>query len=207
MPRAIPQPLRQELVRRHLAGEPLHQLAAALQLPYRSARGIWRRYRQRGEAGLVPDYARCGRSGPRYPRTLQETALTLKREHPRWGAPLIRLHLQEQHPGQPLPRVRTLQLWFRQAGVQTPRTRRPSAPRQRAQQAHAVWQLDGKEGMRLADGTPTVALNLVDEATGAVLSAAVFPPGEVRPGTGAAGTGLVDPGLCGMGPAPEAAGG
>jgi transposase len=199
MPRAIPHPLRAEIVHRHAAGQSLRQIATELQLCYRSVRGIWQRYRTLGNERLAPDYARCGRPAPRFPAALHEAALAAKREHPTWGAPLIRLTLAEQFADQALPSVRTLQEWFRQAGLQPVRTRRPSAPRQRARVAHAVWQLDGKEGMRLADGTPTVALNLVDEASGAVLSAAVFPPDEMHAGPRAPGAGLVGSGLCGGG--------
>jgi hypothetical protein len=201
MPCAIPQPLREEIVSRHQAGETLAGIALDLKLCYRSVRGIWQRYRQRGAAGLPPDYARCGRPGPRGAPELYAAALAAKRAHPRWGGTLIRLHLGEQFPAQPLPSVRTLQEWFRQAGLQTPRNRRPSAPRTRAREVHAVWQLDGKEGMRLADGTPTVTLTLVDEASGAVLSTAAFPPQQVRAGAGPRRARLAAPGVPAVGDA------
>ena len=89
MPRAVPQPVRADLVRRRQQGEPLTRIADDLGLAYRTARGLWRRYRERGPAGLEADYTRCGPPGPRYPAAVYEQVLTLKRTHPGWGARLL----------------------------------------------------------------------------------------------------------------------
>jgi transposase len=176
MPAAIAQPIREEIVTRHEAGETLVSIAQDLQLSYRTVRGLWTRYRQRGHAGLPPDYARCGPTGPRFPPAVQEAALKLKREHPRWGAGLVRLLLAEQCSDTRLPSRRTLQAWFRQAGLSAPRHRKPSAARARGREAHEVWELDAKEHLRLADGSESVVFAITDEATGAVLATALFPP-------------------------------
>jgi hypothetical protein len=113
-----------------------------------------------------------------------EAAIDLKREHPKWGAQFIRIHLQRQYPQQALPSVRTLQRWFRAAGVaRTPSVRQQrSGHIQRGQQVHAVWAVDAKEGIHLADGSVVSWLVMTDEASGAVLEAAVFPPGKVDAG-------------------------
>ena len=191
MPRAIPVPVRQELVRRAQAGEPLIDLAQDLGLRYRTVRGLWRRYRDRGDAGLRPDYDRCARTGARVPTAVYEAALAYKRAPPRWGAPLIRWHLAQDFPAQPLPAVRTLQTWFRKAELQRPRTRQPAAPRGRGRTAHEVWELDAKEEIPLADGQRVAVFSVTDEATGAVLGAATFPPHDSHAGAGGAGAGLV----------------
>ena len=70
MPRALPVDLRQTLIERHLAGASLAAVAREFALSPWTVRTLWRRYRDRGEAGLVPNYAACGRTGPRYPQPL-----------------------------------------------------------------------------------------------------------------------------------------
>ena len=184
MPRAVPEPLRREIVRRHQAGESLAGVATALQLPYDTVRGLWRRFRKQGEAAFVPGYARCARPGPRFDTELPAQALAQKRAHPSFGAGVIRLLLAEAFPTARLPQTRTLQTWFQQAGLTTRRARKVCAPRPRGRTAHAVWQLDTKERVGLGDGSETCVFSLVDEATGAVLGAVTFPPG---PGPGRSG--------------------
>jgi hypothetical protein len=193
MPRALPLPLREQIVEAHQGGQPLTVIAQVLHLKYRSVRQIWGRYRQAGEAGLQTHYAHCGRASPFSP-ALHQAALTLKREHPRWGAGLIRLELAGQFPDQPLPRERTLQRWLQRAGLQPARPQPPPVARDRAQTVHEVWEIDAKEQMRLADGSGTSVLTVTDEASGALLEAVVFPPlplGAGRPPGGAAGPGGV----------------
>ena len=182
MPRAVAEPVRRELVRRHLAGESLPELAAAFRLPFETVRGLWRRYRRLGEAAYCPDYHRCAHPGPRFPPELHQQALALKQAHPRYGAGLVRLLLAEAFPPGDLPRLRTLQAWFQAAGLQPPRSRKLRAPRTRAQQAHAVWQLDAKERIRLGSGQEVCVFSLVDEATGAALGAVTFSPGPSATG-------------------------
>jgi hypothetical protein len=106
-------------------------IARSLKMKYRTVREIWRRYRQEGEASLALHSDRCGRAGIRFPDTLYQAAVTLKRAHPRWGAALIRVELAEQFPEQGLPGERTLQSWFRDAGLQPLRAKRPQVARDR----------------------------------------------------------------------------
>jgi hypothetical protein len=176
MPRAVPLPQREQLVALRQTGLPLTQIAQTLALPYRTVRGLWRRYREQGAAGLPPAYARCGPAGGRFPAALAAAAVALKQAHPRWGGGLIRLQLRAQFPAQPLPSVRTLQRWFQAAGLQPARALRPAAPRERAQTPHEVWQIDATERLRLADGSGTSVLTVVDEASGALLGAVAFSP-------------------------------
>jgi hypothetical protein len=57
MPRPTPLPLRAVIRRRWQDGQPTPQIAAELDLPERTVRRLIERFQQRGEAGLVPDYA------------------------------------------------------------------------------------------------------------------------------------------------------
>jgi hypothetical protein len=182
MPQALPLPLREQIVQLRRQGQTHAAVAAALHLKARSVRQIWARYRRAGPAGLTPDYDRCGHPGSRFPPALKEAALTLKREHPRWGAGFIRLHLADRFPGTEFPASRTLQQWFQAAGLQPARAQQPPVARDRARAAHEVWQMDAKERMHLGDGSGASTLAVTDEASGALLATVVFPPVSLEPG-------------------------
>src|SRR5918992_4650154 len=125
MPRAIPVPLREVVVGRVAAGEPVAAVAEALGRSFWTARTRWRRYRDGGPAALAPDYARCGRPGVRADRLLYRSACWLRRRHPGWGAGLIRTILAERCPDRAVPHERTLRRWFQAAGLGPP----PRPPR------------------------------------------------------------------------------
>jgi hypothetical protein len=176
MARAIPLPAREQIVALRQQGHTYAQIAQQLGRKERGVREVCCRFRLQGAASLPIHYDRCGHPGSRFPAPLREHALQLKRQHRRWGAPLIRLQLADAFPGERLPGVRTLQSWFQAAGLQPLRAQPPPVDRTRGETAHAVWQLDAKERMRLADGSGTCGMTVVDEGTGAALGAAVFPP-------------------------------
>jgi hypothetical protein len=85
MPCAIAVPIRQQIIEQRQQGASIAQIAQALQRSYWSIRTIVRRYRDQGEAGLVPKYQNCGAKGSRFSQRVQRGALWLKRHHPRWG--------------------------------------------------------------------------------------------------------------------------
>jgi transposase len=176
MPRALALPLREQIVTWHQQGIRLTQIAQQLNLSYDTVRHCWQRFCREGTAGLATHYACCGPKERAFSQTLQQAALTMKQEHPRWGAGLIRVELARQFPQTTLPSVRSLQRWFVAARLQPLRRKQVQNVRSRASQAHEVWQLDAKERLRLADGTGSCVLNITDEASGALLGALVFPP-------------------------------
>jgi transposase len=189
MPRAVALPIREQIIALHQQGIRLTTIAQQLGLSYHTVRQCWQRFCREGVAGLSPRYPHCGPKQRRFAGVVQEAALTMKREHPRWGAGLIRVELEQQFPHIALPSGRSLQRWFVAAGLQPLRSQRPASVSPRARRVHEVWELDAKERMRLLDGTGTSVLTVTDEASGAWLGALVFPPVSLGTGFGDAGTG------------------
>src|SRR5579872_1723910 len=153
MPRALSFALREQIVRLRQAGQTYAQIAAALAVKERSVAHLCKRHQVRGEAGLKPDYSPGGPKQIAFDAEIKQAALAMRREHSGWGGMLIRLQLREQWLTRSLPSVRTLQRWFARAGLSPTRRMRPPVDRARGQEPHAVWQVDAKERMRLADGT------------------------------------------------------
>ena len=175
MPRAIAVAVRRQIVERHRGGERLSSIARDLSIPYESLRKVWRSYRHSGQ--LTPNYQACGRRGVRASRRVYRAAIWLKRLHPTWGAGLIRQVIQEQWANEKVPQARSLQRWFVQAGVQTPKTKQGGQARVgRGTAAHNIWEMDSKEAIQLGSGEKVSWLVVSDEASGAVLGGTVFPP-------------------------------
>jgi hypothetical protein len=182
MPASVPLPIRRAVWERLTRGESVAEVAAAFGLAPRTVRGLRLRGRRRGEQGLGPDPTRPHAAAPAA-HPAYAPALHLRREHPGWGAGLIRVLLARQGVA-PLPAVRTLQRWFVKAGLgPAPAGRKPGPERRRATRPHGTWQVDAAEDIGLADGKRSCWLRIADEFTGAVLLTVVFPPRgvELRP--------------------------
>jgi hypothetical protein len=92
------------------------------------------------------------------------------------------------------PVPRTAQRWLQTAGLNpAPRGRRPGVNAHRATAPHEIWQMDGAECIRLANGEPVGWLRIVDELTGAAWQTTIFPPGTVVSGRYAARSGGLTP--------------
>ena len=179
MPRAHPTAIRHQILGLRSQGLSLVQIASQLLLPYSSVRRLCRRHRDDPARPLNPDYSRCGRRHTAATEALFQAARALKRNHPTWGAGIIRVQLSEQYPGQAVPSVRALQQAFRRAGVNRPRPPRPSTPATpRATVPHQIWEVDAKERVRLASGQRVSWLAFTDEASGALLATPLSPQGR-----------------------------
>ena len=75
-----------------------------------------------------------------------------------------------------LPAERTLQRWFRAQGLGKTKSGFPVVPPAWADQVHDVWQIDAKEQLQLPTGEKACYLSIVDEKSGCLLKAVVFPP-------------------------------
>src|SRR5262245_23574416 len=58
MPAPVPLPIRQAMWRRRSRGATATELSQAFGIPARTVRGLLRRWRDRGESAVAPDYAR-----------------------------------------------------------------------------------------------------------------------------------------------------
>lgn len=157
--------IREQLVTGRLKGLSTAELANRHHVSESTVRAIWRRYRSNQQ--LAADYSRCGR--PVSEERLYRSARFLKYRHRDWGAPLIATLLEERYGS--CVSTRTLQRWFKAAGLTTLRKQAASLDHSKACEVHQVWQVDAKERL------PTKAsyLSIIDERSGAFLDAFVFP--------------------------------
>ena len=187
MPRAIPVAVRQLIWQRHQQGEATSALAAAYRVSARAVRALLRRLRSGGPAALRPNYHAPPPPPHAKPAECRSAVLQLRRDHPTWGASWLLTVLRQRWPKRPWPAARTVQRWLRAAGLNpAPRGRRPGSNADRATRPHEVWQMDGAECIRLANGEQVCWLRLVDEFTGAALQTTIFPPAPAVSGRRAA---------------------
>ena len=172
MPAPVPLPVRAALWQAHRQGSDSACLARRFGLAPRTVRHLLRCARLAGDQPPAPRQ-RPAPPGPRSPADLVDRALGMRREHPDWGAVLIRVMLQRQGVTD-LPQPRTLQRWLAAAGLAPapPGRRGPHRPRSPA--PHQTWQVDAQDQLRLAGGQLVSWLRLTDECSGAFLRTAVF---------------------------------
>jgi transposase InsO family protein len=137
---------------------------------------LYEHFNRDGEKAIQPTYNHCGQNHPNStPEEILSKARSLRKQHPKWGAGLIRLMIQPTQPDQHIPVARTLQRHFQRTGLA------PAAPgphpkenTTRATQPHQVWQVDASEQMKLKNGRDACWMRVVDEFSGAVLDTKVF---------------------------------
>ena len=199
MPRPIPVPIRQAIFRLWQQGRGTREIATAWKMPCSTVRRLLQRFCRHGRDGIVPDY-RYRSATAAAPSEIVEAAVGLRREHPTWGAGLIRVQLLLEAPQRPVPSERTLQRWFVRAGLcPAPAGRPPRVNLDRATAVHETWQMDAKEHIRIRTREEVSWLRLIDECSGAVLWTAVFPPGDLGPSPSRGRPGAAPPGLCSLG--------
>jgi transposase len=202
MPASIPIPIRQTIFHRWQKGDSVADVARDLQLSERTVRHLIRRFVQRGEKAVAPDYASCGTKKLPVDSVPFQRALEMREQHPRWGGGLIRVMLGEAN--EPCPSVRTLQRWFQNCKLSpAPPGRRTASENQRARYPHERWQMDAVDQLRLASGERVSWLRLADECSGAVLKTAIFPPRLLGPGAARSRASDAAPGVFHMGIARE----
>jgi hypothetical protein len=106
----------------------------------------------------------------------------MRREHPKWGAGLIRVVLEQKWPQLHIPSERSLQRWFVAEGLNERKMKYLSQNRTRAQSVHQVWQMDATEQIELGDGNRASWMTIADEKSGAIIATVIFPPGLLGEG-------------------------
>lgn len=145
-------------------------------LSYSTVRRLWKRYKAEGISGLKPHYNQCGSHQPKGEALIYRCALWLKRHHPDWGAAAIGVVLHDHYPQTSLPSERTLQRWFSAQHLYPPKGLIAAASHlERATAVHDIWQVDAKEKLHLHSGQAACYLTIVDEYSGSLLKAVVFP--------------------------------
>jgi transposase len=152
MSRPIPVPVRRTLIRLWEQGQTPGQIAETLALPRATVQRLIRRFQERGAAGIETDYRRVSDTA-KPASDLMEAVLQSRREHPAWGAELIRIHLRDGTWNEPIPSARTLQRWLLRADLApAPAGRPPKDNPARATMPHQTWQMDAKELMKIKTG-------------------------------------------------------
>jgi hypothetical protein len=188
-------PMRQQVAAGWRKGQTRIAIAEQFHLSYNTVCRICQRVSTQGPSALSPHYFNCGRRAAQgFQPLVYRAALWLKRLHPGWGAAFIVLKLKEHYKRKKIPSDRTLQRWFHRAGLYKARSRFPEHYDQWALKAQDTWQVDAKEKLRLKDGKKVCYLSVVDEQSGSLLKAVVFPPvpykrsksgcGKAHPGRG-----------------------
>lgn len=149
----------------------LQDAAALMEVSYRQAKRIWRRYRQEGGPGLV--HRSAGRPSSRSkPKEVRERALALIREKysgevgKRFGPTLAAEHLNSDDGLKVHPE--TLRRWMLEASLwsreRKPRTHRKR--RERKQHFGELVQFDGSQHAWFEErGSKCFLMNMVDDAT------------------------------------------
>lgn len=173
---------REFIVKQKLQGKSLRVIAQENNFSYSTSCRIWRRFKRKGFEGLSADYTNCGPTTIKSSPKIYRCSIWLKRKYPKWGAPLILLILEDRYPDEVLPAVRTMQLWFRKAGLSLPKAYRKEPVIEKVVAVHDRWQIDAKENLQLKDGSKACYLSVIDVKSGAALGAPVFPQSKDQSG-------------------------
>jgi len=156
---------REAIYRGKLNGKRLKDLAEEHSCSYSCARNWWRVGRDQGLEGLRRTGQSCTATGvlSTFDPLVAERALYWKRQHPKRGATRI-LEDMKQDPvlaGLRLPKPRSLAYFFRSECPELLQKHQPQPMRpQRAKRVHELWQMDGKENIRLGNGTIATVLDV-----------------------------------------------
>lgn len=175
--------LRQRIIDLHNSGKSLKSISIEEKIPYSSVKRIWQSYKKQGKIGIALQYHNCGPQGVKHYRAYR-LGVWLKRLHPTWGAPFIRLQLTERYKDEYFPSVRTFQKWFRRAGLSKISSIDLSAKSKlnsEVKSPHDCWQIDAKENIELLDGTRACYLTTIDVKSGGILAAPIFFKGKNQP--------------------------
>ena len=172
MAQKIPYKVREQIVSDRKSGLSYGEISQRHGYSISGVKKIWYRYQKLGEAGLPDSYANCG---SKLAYHVDIRALISSIRAGREGALYIRSILEERYPNKRIPHERTIQRWWKLAGVNQPKGRPRKSQANWTSLAHEVWQIDGKEKIKMGNGEQVSWLNIVDEGSKAQLSTELFP--------------------------------
>lgn len=119
------------------------------------------RYRKQGAEGLIDQSRRPKNSPGKLAKATEQSVLSLRHSHPRWGARKIRRLLKTQ--GEAMPACSTITTLFHRHGLIEPSTQaKPNWQRFEREVPNSLWQMDFK-GPLATLGGPAHALTVLDD--------------------------------------------
>lgn len=171
------------MIERHLQGQPLAKIAQQLELNVYTLRKWWRRYRQRGWAGLSPVQTGRPAAGKlsSFDPLVKYVALRLKRKHPGWGLDVLGLALRRRPSlaGKSLPSRTALYNYLKpfyprlRPGRRLP-TRKPQPRPMTVFGVHQRWQMDFKGRETIPPEGQVAPWLICDEFTSAPLASVIY---------------------------------
>jgi len=169
--------MRQKVIEQWRSGASYAALSRQYGFTYNTVRNWCCRYQAGGDAGLLPNYAKCGRRvSPEHEKLFRLVRLT-KHLHPGWGIPYIVQRIEQQYPDVDLQSIRHYQRRLSEATKKLPKATLPKSEKaHKSSRVHQVWEIDANERLRLREGQGVCYLNITDEKSGAILKAQAFSP-------------------------------
>lgn len=159
---------RMKFVTRLEMGERMTDLCREFGISRTTGHRLWKRFKERGPDAIFDD-ARRPRGNPlKTPDHVLELIYEARRAHPTWGAPTLKYHLEETHPGVRFPVHSTIHKWLNREGLIHKRRRRRNAsptPRGDLKQSSApndIWTVDYKGQFRTSDRRYCYPLTICD---------------------------------------------
>jgi putative transposase len=160
---------RLRFVARLLEGEKMAVLCREYDVSRKTGYKLFSRYKDQGYEGLTDRSRRPYRQGCRLPEAIEGLILSLKREHPSWGAPKIREKIRRKELQIQLPAISTVHaVLHRHDLVNRPRRRRYKAegtPLSSTRNPNDLWCADYKGEFMLADKRYCYPLTITDFAS------------------------------------------
>lgn len=178
---------RNEFIDLKLSGNTLAEIAEQTGWSYYCVRYWWRQYRKGGREFLAPEDKRKQRGKlSKYPGVVRFTLLRIKKEHPKWGAPVARLQAAKDlnmTVGE-MPSVSAIEKYWAQYKwrlYKRHRTKHPDekkSPKPKPEEPHERWQADAKIKMKVPGLGNVDVFNVRDDASPVKIGSYVCPSGE-----------------------------
>ena len=175
MGRPLSPETRHRIIKLRQEGLSLKAISLEVGASFSAVQSVCARYKADGADGLVPRYSNCGLNRPSSSDLVYRAVRCFRTWHPSWGAGKICAELSRLRPCLEVPSERTLQRWFHWNGQVQKGSHIPKRPVRWAKSTHQGWQIDAKEVVRLQDGSENSWLSIIDEHSGGIIDAGVFP--------------------------------